>query len=695
MHLFNDYIQPLTYWLQNHPHWALLITFFIALTESLAVIGSIIPGSVTMTAIGILAGSGIMRIDLTFIAAILGAIVGDSFSYLLGYIFKDRLATIWPFNRNPHWLHYGQDYFARHGGKSVLLGRFVGPLRSLIPVIAGMMGMNQWRFLIVNVISGVAWSILYVLPGVMIGAASSELSPEIATRLFILILFFLAGLWFLSISLNWLFIRINRFLRTKLHLVWLWLCDNRYLSKIVKSFTPDDEIQHYPTAGLFFLFILSSLLLGILTFQVNSSSGISNLNEPVFLFLQSLRTHTFDIFFAIISQFANPLTLTTLAVAIACLTLYHGDYRSLAYWLGLNLTCALMLLVFHTSIYSPSPQSWSETNIGNFFPISSLTFNSIFFISCVLYITTYCQLRYRRAIVTFLLTSLLLVGFSFLYLGDYWFTDCVGAYLSSISLSLLFWLFYRCKKPQQLIQHYFIYGTLFLYLLTTTLSCINNYTHLMQRHQPYFAQYVFTDERWWNQTEPLLPIYRTNRIGQPVGLFNLQYAGRLNILEQALIAYGWKKQNDSLFNSIIKRVSGRSTAQDFPLMAQLYLNRKPVLLFTYDPPDGPRQILRIWRSNYHLLHLRQPIWLGSVQPRVLIKKHKQADYKLKTFKPIVSLKYVSLALSSSPALILRNIPLPNKNLPRTLTTKVEPSLLLIKESPSVNLDAHPIHLHEK
>jgi membrane protein DedA with SNARE-associated domain len=217
MHLFSDYIQPLALWLEDHPNLALLITFFIAFTESLAIIGSIVPGSVTMTAIGMLAGSGVMRIDLTFLSATLGAIAGDSTSYFLGYAFRDRLPSIWPFRHYPAWLAYGKDYFTRHGGKSVLIGRFVGPLRSIIPVIAGMMHMNQWRFFVANLISGIGWSILYVLPGVLIGAASSELSPETATRLFILILLSLVGLWLLSVSLKWLLILINRILRTSLH----------------------------------------------------------------------------------------------------------------------------------------------------------------------------------------------------------------------------------------------------------------------------------------------------------------------------------------------------------------------------------------------------------------------------------------------------------------------------------------------
>ncbi|WBV71841.1 DedA family protein [Legionella pneumophila] len=264
MNLLADYVQPLTYWLQANPHWSLFITFLIALSESLAVIGSIIPGSVTMTAIGILAGSGIMRIDLTLLAATLGAICGDSLSYFLGYFYSDRLIEIWPFRKYPGLLKYGKDFFASHGGKSVLIGRFVGPLRSIIPVIAGIMHMKQWRFLIANIVSAIGWSILYVMPGVLIGAAGHELSAEGATRFFILILVILAVIWLSSLVLKWLFIRLNSFLRSNLHRFWLEIKTSPRLSKVYYAITPVQEENHYNTVGLllialviFFLFNVS------------------------------------------------------------------------------------------------------------------------------------------------------------------------------------------------------------------------------------------------------------------------------------------------------------------------------------------------------------------------------------------------------------------------------------------------------
>ncbi len=668
MQLFIDYIQPLTLWLHDHPQLALLITFVISFGESLAIVGSIIPGSVTMTAIGFLAGTGVMRTDLTLLAATLGAIAGDGASYLLGYIYSDRLVNIWPFSRYPTWLSYGKDYFACHGGKSVIIGRFVGPLRSLIPVIAGMMHMNRWRFFIANVLSAIIWAMLHVLPGVLIGTASSELSPEIATRLFILILILLAGIWLLSVGLKWLYIKTNRVLRYYLHRFWLWAISTHYLGRIARRLTPNDEVNHYFTAALFILFILSAFSFCLLTILVFYGSSIVGLNQPILLLFQSLRTHSFDIFFTLVAQIGSPITLITLLLSVIALTLYYRDLRTLAYWLSLSVWCAIILLTIHVLGH----KTLANGEIKSSFPITTLSFATTLLVTFILYLSAYCRTRANHLLQIILATCLLLIGFTSLYFGDHWFTDCLSAYLCGLSISLAHWLFYRCYKPGIASHPYIPLLILFLLFLATALSSLINYNSWLRNHQPYFAQYVFTDERWWNQTKPLLPIYRTNRFGKHISLFNIQYAGSLKNLEDALATHGWQKQNDSFFHSIIIRISKQPFSPELPLMAQLYLNRKPVLVMTFTPNDGNLiQILRIWRSNYHLQHFRQPIWIGSVHPRIL--KIKKGQNPINTIKSN-SLSYVRAAL---PSFVLHSVPLQVRISP--LPAEVEPVLLLIRE----------------
>src|SRR5690242_7956049 len=127
----SDIINSILQWLNTHPQTAGFATFIISAIESIAIIGTIIPGSVMMTAIGTLAGAGVIPLWPTMIWAILGAIAGDGVSYWLGHYFKDRIHDIWPFKQHPAILEKGELFFYKHGAKSVFIGRFVGPVRAL------------------------------------------------------------------------------------------------------------------------------------------------------------------------------------------------------------------------------------------------------------------------------------------------------------------------------------------------------------------------------------------------------------------------------------------------------------------------------------------------------------------------------------------------------------------------------------
>lgn len=674
MHLFADYIQPVTIWLHAHPHWAILFTFLISFTESLAVIGSLIPGSVIMTAIGILAGSGVIRIDLTLIAATAGAIAGDSFSYLIGNVFSERLMTIWPFNHYPALIAYGKDYFSRHGGKSVLIGRFVGPIRAIIPVIAGMMRMPHIRFFVANFVSAILWSFIYIIPGVLIGLASAELSAESATRLFAMVLFSLGGLWLLTIALRWLFIRINQLLRSSLNDLWLRSTRHPHLAKFFKAITPAHESNHYQTASLCLSFLLSLLVIIILTIMGINKSGLFMINQPIHLFLQSIRTVPFDTFFIIISQIDNLANLLFLGFIIAFKAIWQRNYRYLLIWLSLNFFTLVLVLFLQYLINSPHPTGLLNSYEGNSFPNLELTLFTAQICFIVLYLTSFDNTRWTRFFNGFFIVLLILLGFAPLYLGDNWFTDVIAAYCCGFTLSLFHWIIFRKKQmthiPRQvsgvIITCFIIAGTL--------ISAYINMDQLTRNHQPYLAQYVLTDDLWWNQTKPILPMYRMNRIGKPVTLFNLQYAGSLSHLEATLREHGWKKQQETILGSIAKRFSATPSDKGTPLMAQLYNNRKPTLTMSFQSsPTHPMLILRLWRSNYHLQHFRQPLWLGSVH--VNRSTHLQPSSKVNdiTFKPLY---FVSRALTFQ--FKQRQIPLNCKKL-SVLPLPVEPSLLLIKE----------------
>ena len=615
MNLFADYIQPLTNWLQANPNWALFITFFISLTESLAIIGSIIPGSVTMTAIGILAGSGIMRIDLTLLAATLGAVGGDSLSYAIGYYYSESLVDIWPFKKYPQWLKYGKEFFESHGGKSVLIGRFVGPLRSLIPVIAGVMGMKQWRFLIANILSAIGWALLYVMPGVLIGAASHELSAESATRFFVMILVLLAGLWIAGLILHWILVNLNSFLKRNLHDFWLGLKNHPQLYKLFNTLTPKEETNYYHTAALLLSILTSVLcLIALILLNVNTN-WLTPLNLPINLFLQSFHSPLLVAFFIVCTQFTSILTLSSVFVMCCFWFVEHKSPKSILYLSGSVLMSALLALMLAHFIDSPRPQGLLVTMQGSSFPAINLTVATAFYGFILFYINN----KYSLLASTprnFLLAILLLSGFAEVYLSDYWFTDVLAAYFAGASVCLIHCLIFRkshlaeLKAPPS--------STIILLLLAsilcaTAFSTFMNFRLISYNHTPYQKKFAVHIDSWWNQQKPILPLYRLNRIGKKIGLLNIQYAGSLSDLKSSLEQKGWKLHTETFFKKLAMRINSSSNQVKLPLLAQLYQNKRPQLIMTYrDKASNFTLELSIWESNYSLFEKSEPLWIGTI-----------------------------------------------------------------------------------
>ncbi|MDC8805564.1 bifunctional DedA family/phosphatase PAP2 family protein [Halomonas pacifica] len=163
------------YQLTPSPGLLLLIVGAIALVESLALVGLIVPGVVLITAAASLAGHMQLPVSLLLLVAFLGAVIGDGLSFALGHAQRERVPGLWPFRRHPEWLARGARFFRRHGALSVLFARFVGPVRPIVPMIAGILHMSPWTFLWVNLLSALLWAPAYVLPGYLLGRTWQQL----------------------------------------------------------------------------------------------------------------------------------------------------------------------------------------------------------------------------------------------------------------------------------------------------------------------------------------------------------------------------------------------------------------------------------------------------------------------------------------------------------------------------------------
>lgn len=160
--------------IQQNAIYATLAAFLIAFGESLFIIGFAIPATALMILLGGLIGSETIDAGPIVSSAILGAILGDAVSYWLGRKLGWQFVYKWPLNNYRNGIARTRLYFRKYGLASIFLGRFLGPIRSTIPLLAGMMMMNHFRFQIANVSSAIAWSLCMLAPGWIAGQSAAE-----------------------------------------------------------------------------------------------------------------------------------------------------------------------------------------------------------------------------------------------------------------------------------------------------------------------------------------------------------------------------------------------------------------------------------------------------------------------------------------------------------------------------------------
>lgn len=172
------WIQSLNLWLDLNPHWLGLAVFLAACLECLAMVGILIPGTLLLFAIAALAGGGALELWEVLLLGYAGGLLGDLLSYGLGRRFHQNIRRLPGLRQHPEWLVAAELYFQRYGAVSLLLGRFIGPLRPMLPMIAGMLDMPFLRFWLISMLAAAGWSVAYLLPGWATGAALRLPLPE-------------------------------------------------------------------------------------------------------------------------------------------------------------------------------------------------------------------------------------------------------------------------------------------------------------------------------------------------------------------------------------------------------------------------------------------------------------------------------------------------------------------------------------
>jgi membrane protein DedA with SNARE-associated domain len=150
--------QELVEFVRLHEAWAAPIVFALAFGESLAFISLLIPAWAALVGIGVLIASGNLNFWPIWVAGSVGAALGDWLSFWIGVKLGPPVAHVWPLSRHPELLPKGETFVKRWGPVAIFIGRFFGPLRASVPLVAGIFRMPFWEFQIANFASAFVWA---------------------------------------------------------------------------------------------------------------------------------------------------------------------------------------------------------------------------------------------------------------------------------------------------------------------------------------------------------------------------------------------------------------------------------------------------------------------------------------------------------------------------------------------------------
>jgi len=621
-----ELFDTLTQWIIAHPGWMGVLVFLVALGESLAMVGLLVPGAVLMFGFGALIALGYLDFWAACGWAIAGAVVGDGVSFWLGRTFHHRLRDLWPFTRHPEIFDQGIDFFQRHGGKSVLLGRFFGPVRPVIPMVAGMLDMPGGRFLLVNVSSALLWAPAYLLPG-MVVAFSLELAAQVAWRLVVLILVCVVLLWFTV----WLVRSAFRLLQPRVQ-DWLsafsaWSQDRPLVGPLSNALLSPTAVG---SAGeLRSLAMLAALLLGGATLfsLLLAAAGQelpTALDRNLYHFLQDLRTPWADDWMVYITELGDYPVKLALATAVLLWLYYKRAYSAAWHWLaalGFGLaTNTLFKAVFRVE----RPVDVYQGIAGYSFPSNHATSATILFGFLAVLLAR--ETAPERRWIPYLGAGLIVIpiAFSRLYLGVHWLTDT----LAGISLGLV-WvsvlgLAYNRHPGHPLNRRGLVLISILSLAVADLFHAALHHQEDLRFYQPRIKMQIMTKEEWWQGGWQTLPTHRFDWWGKSRQTMAFQWADSIARIEQRLRATGWQTPPPASLPNTVQWLNPQVQLTDLLVLPRLHQGRpESLVLVKPGSQPGTRWVLRFWDAGVRLQPGKIPLWLGSLTLQAL---ERRADF---------------------------------------------------------------------
>jgi membrane protein DedA with SNARE-associated domain len=622
--LESGWIQELLNWLTANPGWGWALVFLVAFLESLVLIGILLPGIMILFGVGALIGLDVMAMIPIWFAASAGALLGDGLSYALGRRFGEHLLDIWPFSRYPQMMERGREFFGKHGSKSVIAGRFIGPLRPIIPAVVGMMGMTPGRFIAADIAACITWAPSFLLPGILFGASlevASEYTGRLTIMLVILVVVLWATWWTIRSAYEPLATRSARWLRHAIR----WTRRHPLLGKISGPILEPSqpEVLSVSVMALFLVIIFWGfvMLLFLSPFSVQPQA----LDQAVSDLALALRNHLADPVVVAISQFSHWPVLLLPAAAILLWLIGAGRSVAAAHWLIAVIGGILIQAVLSWTLRA-TPQ---VLDLAGSLPADMDVRGPSTAMSLATVVLTFFAIMEARELSRrhrqwpYLIAALLitLLTLARLYLGLEWLSGALMGIMLGLAWATVIGIAYRQRAFRTFsggIASAVFYGVLFVVMVWQ--AQVNSGVELEQLRAAR-AQTDLSMAQWWTSGWQALPADRTGVTSVSSRKFNAQIAASPARVADLLSEAGWEMVPPSDWQWFIRALNPEPDQASLPLLGRSFEGRSESLLMrSASIRPGQLLTLRMWDSGFRISPDGQTIYLAQLVEEQLVQR---------------------------------------------------------------------------
>jgi len=598
-------------WSAAHPGLVLAAGFALAFIEALALIGIVVPGILLLFVLGALVGWDLPLLAMLALAVMSGAVAGDGISFWLGYRNRGRLRERWPFARRHRWLDLGEQFFFRHGGKSIFIARFVGPLRPVVPLVAGSLGMPPATFVPRMLLACVLWAPLMLLPGAIFGE-SLALAAEFGGRLTLLMLVLVVGGWLLA----WLTRRVYEAAARRspwwLKNLALWLRRHPLLGRWFGGLIEPGrrEVLSVVALGLLLVISLAALFGALLLAPLSTTAWESGFE--LYGLAASLRSHFADpLFFVIALGVSRPVLLALIGL-VAFMLLIQRRWNALLHWLLATLGGWLLALILNAMMGLLLGRPEASGSVGQV-PHVDFVLAVLVVGFAALIVAKDFRPRQRKWLYLSGVLLMALVAFSQFYLARATVNGLAAGLALAMGWLALTGIGYRSRATPYASPGRRLAGFSVGWLMLSLAFIPQHYAEFARHHQLEQPTRQLDASAWWADQWRSLPELRS-RIGKDERQrFDAQFAMARNALEGALASDGWSRAPGPSLRAL------RALFGDSPAPRRLFhlprdfAGQPDDLRWRRLTDDGTAILLRGWDSGARLGPEGKPVWLMQVR----------------------------------------------------------------------------------